>query len=147
MTVPGEAMRVIEIRGARPGEGPAMLEAWRLASAEPSVSDDLDSIDRLIAHDPGAAILAEADGRIVGTVIATWDGWRGGIWRLAVVPMWRRKGVGTRLVAAAEERLEGLGAPKVAALVLREHDHALGFWRALGYEPDDHVDRWVRSFR
>lgn len=89
----------------------------------------------------------EAGGRIVGNVIATWDGWRGGIWRVAVVPQWRRKGVGTRLVAAAEERLEGLGAPRVAALVLREHDHALGFWRALGYEPDERVDRWVNSLR
>lgn len=74
-------------------------------------------------------------------------GWRGGTWRVAVVPQWRRKGVGTRLVAVAEERLEGLGPPKVGALVLREQDHALGFWRALGYAPDARVDRWVRSFR
>ena len=42
---------------------------------------------------------------------------------------------------------KGLGAPKVAALVLREHDHTLAFWRALGYESDERVDRRVRSFR
>ena len=146
MTDRGERAPGLAIRTALPGDAPAILETWRLAFAEPSVSDDVESIDRLIAHDPGAAILAEADDDIVGTIIATWDGWRGGIWRLAVVPKWRRKGVGTRLLAAAEDRLGALGAPKVGALVLRDHDHSVGFWRAVGYTPDERVDRWVRSF-
>jgi ribosomal protein S18 acetylase RimI-like enzyme len=137
----------VVIRPARRDDAEAMVDAWRLASTEPSVSDDVVSLERLIAHDPGAALVADMEGRIVGTIIATWDGWRGGLWRLAVVPVWRRRGVGRRLVAAAEDRLQALGAPKIAALVLREHDQAVGFWRALGYEPDDRVDRWVRASR
>jgi ribosomal protein S18 acetylase RimI-like enzyme len=135
------------IREARAGEADAVLEAWTRAGAEPSISDDVGSIERLIAHDPGALLVAEAEGRIVGTVIATWDGWRGGIYRLAVTPEWRRARVATRLVDAAEERVRALGAPKVAALVLDAHDHAVAFWRARGYEPDDRLTRWVRTLR
>ena len=88
--------------------------------------------------------MAQQDDRIVGTVIASWDGWRGGLYRLAVTPKARRAGLATRLVEAAEERLRGLGAPKVAALVLREHLHAQAFWRATGYELDEGLDRWTK---
>jgi ribosomal protein S18 acetylase RimI-like enzyme len=135
------------IRAARPGEASAVLAVWRAAAAEPSISDDGESIERLIAHDPAALLLAVDAGRIVGTVIACWDGWRGSIYRLAVLPDWRRRSLGTRLVRAAEERLRALGAPKVAALVLREHGHAVSFWRSIGYEHDERVARWTRSFR
>jgi ribosomal protein S18 acetylase RimI-like enzyme len=134
----------VEIRPARSEDAEAMIEAWALAFAAPSVSDDVESIERLIARDPGAALLAVVDERVIGTVIATWDGWRGGLWRLAVLPEWRRRGVGTRLVAVAQERLAALGAPKIGALVLREHAHATGFWRAVGYELDERVERWTR---
>ena len=142
----GEAPRTrIEIRPARQREAQAVLAAWRDAGAAPSVSDDVASITRLIEHDPLALLVAEADGRIVGTVIATWDGWRGGIYRLAVAPEHRRLGIGRMLVEAAEARLSALGAPKISALVLHEHDHAMGFWRAIGYEHDDRIARWTRT--
>ena len=124
-----------------------MLALWAQAAAEPSISDDVESIERLLDHDPGALLLAVEGGRIVGTVIASWDGWRGGIYRLAVVPDRRRGGIATLLVGAAEERLRSLGAPKIAAIVLQGHDRAVSFWQAIGYEHDDRVARWTRSFR
>jgi ribosomal protein S18 acetylase RimI-like enzyme len=136
---------VIDIRPAMPPDAEAVLASWREAEAAPSASDDVTSIRRLIDHDPGALLVATSDGRIVGTVIATWDGWRGGIYRLAVAPDHRRRGLGRRLVAAAEERFRRVGAPKISALVLHEHDHAVGFWRAIGYEHDDRIARWTRT--
>ena len=64
---------------------------------------------------------------------------------------WCGNGGGRGSALSSSRRLrnasKGLGAPKVAALVLREHDHTLAFWRALGYESDERVDRRVRSFR
>jgi len=122
-----------------------VLALWAEAGAEPSISDDVDSIERLIGSDPDALLVAVAGNGIVGTAIATWDGWRGGIYRLAVRPAWRRRGIASMLVDASEERLRALGAPKVAALVLDAHDHAVGFWRARDYEPDERLTRWVRE--
>jgi ribosomal protein S18 acetylase RimI-like enzyme len=72
------------------------------------------------------------------------DGWRAGIYRLVVAREFRRAGLGSRLVDAAEVRVRELGAPKISALVLRDHDHAVGFWRAIGYELDERVERWTR---
>ncbi len=62
------------IRTALVGDLPAILELWRLADAEPGRTDNIESLAKLIAHDPDAVLVA-ADGReIVGAVIAAWDG-------------------------------------------------------------------------
>ena len=73
-------------RSAELDDVAAVLELWRAADAEPTHTDDTASLRRLIAHQPGALIVAEAGPRIVGTVIAGWDGWRGSVYRLVVTP-------------------------------------------------------------
>jgi ribosomal protein S18 acetylase RimI-like enzyme len=40
----------------------------------------------------------------VGTLVAAWDGWRGNMYRLAVLPEHRRAGIGRELVDAGYER-------------------------------------------
>ena len=129
----------VTIRAASTADGPGVLALWRDAGAEPSHTDDIDSLARLIAHDPGALIVAECDGRIVGSVVAGWDGWRGSIYRLAVAPSHRRQGLGRRLVAAAEERLAEAGAVRLQAIVVGSDARATAFWRSTGWERQ--VDR------
>jgi ribosomal protein S18 acetylase RimI-like enzyme len=72
-------------------DGVALLSLWREAETVPGHTGDLQSIDRLMRHDSNAVIVAGVDGRIVGSVIAGWDGWRGSIHRLAVAPSYRRQ--------------------------------------------------------
>ena len=74
--------------------------------------------------------MAEADGRIVGSVIAGWDGWRGSIYRLAVASDHRRRGLGQSLLRAAEDRLTALGARRLHAIVVESNDNAVAFWTA-----------------
>ena len=70
------------IRAARSGDLPAVLALWQQAQAEPSHTDNLASLQQLVAHDPGALLVADAGNHLVGSVIAAWDGWRGtGFWR------------------------------------------------------------------
>ncbi len=91
-----------------------MLELWTAADAEPSHTDDAVSLAALVAHDPAALVVAEEHGRIVGSVIAAWDGWRGSIYRLVVAPSHRRQGLARRLVGHAEDRLSEAGAGAAA---------------------------------
>jgi len=134
------------IRPAREDEVGEILALWRRADAVVSSTDDPASVLGLMRRDPGALLVAEVDGAIGGTLIASWDGWRGGMYRLAVLPELRRQGIARRLVREGEHRLVELGAKRIAVVVVREHDHAAGFWRALGYEHDHRVDRYARSF-
>ncbi len=77
----------------------SVLLLWADSDAEPTRTDDLESLQRLITHDPAALIVAEDDGRLVGSVIVGSDGWRGSVYRLAVAPPHRRRGLGRRLLA------------------------------------------------
>jgi ribosomal protein S18 acetylase RimI-like enzyme len=123
------------IRGGTQDDVDDVLGLWREAHAEPTHTDDGASIRRLIAHDPAALIIAtDNEGRVIGSVIATWDGWRGSIYRLVVAPSHRRRGLGGRLLAEAEERLRNADAVRVQAIVVETDAQACGFWRASGWE-------------
>jgi ribosomal protein S18 acetylase RimI-like enzyme len=153
----------VVVRPARRSEIPAVLALWREADAVPSISDDPASLRRLLDTSEDALLVAEtadnpepggpepdgpgAGGRLVGTIVAGWDGWRGNLYRLAVLPTARRRGIALRLVAEAERRLAEKGAIRLSALVMSEHDPAVALWLAAGYARDPRVGRFVRSLR
>jgi ribosomal protein S18 acetylase RimI-like enzyme len=122
-----------DIRPAAADDIPSVLDLWR-SSAAPTSTDSAAALERLLRRDPGALMVAEAGGEIVGTVIAGWDGWRGSVYRLAVAPAYRRGGLGGRLLHEAEHRLAGLGARRVHAIVVGDDARALAFWEATDWE-------------
>jgi ribosomal protein S18 acetylase RimI-like enzyme len=133
------------VRPGRLEEIPEVLGLWREAGSVPSVSDDPASLERLLATSEDALLVAEVDGRLAGTVIAGWDGWRANFYRLAVRPSARRRGIALRLVAEAERRLAAKGARRLSAIVMSEHDPAVALWLAAGYHHDTRVGRYVRT--
>jgi ribosomal protein S18 acetylase RimI-like enzyme len=133
---PGRYCRPVAptIRTASPADIPAVLALWQEARALPGRTDSADGLARLLARDPDALLVAEADGYLVGSVIAAFDGWRGSVYRLAVAPAQRRQGLARRLVAAAEQRLAALGAVRCQAVVVATDPQATAFWQASGWQ-------------
>ena len=89
--------------------------------------------------------MAEAGGRIVGTVIGGWDGWRAQIARLSTAAGWRRKGVARALVREIERRLYARGARRIYALVDRRSPPAIPFWEAYDYVANDNIVQYSRN--
>jgi ribosomal protein S18 acetylase RimI-like enzyme len=121
------------IRSATEADVPNVLSLWRRAATEPSATDDTAGIATLLRHDEDSLLVAIDDGQLVGAVIATWDGWRGSMYRLAVVPSHRRRSIGRELVAEGERRLREKGARRLHLIVASDQEPALAFWDASGY--------------
>jgi ribosomal protein S18 acetylase RimI-like enzyme len=136
----------VKVRSAGRDDVPAVLELWsRARSSGATTPDDEEVVARLLESDPGSLLVAEREGELVGTLIAAWDGWRGNMYRLAVVSEHRRRGIARSLVEAGERRLRELGAGRVTALVWRDDELASALWTAVGYEDDVGVARHARN--
>jgi ribosomal protein S18 acetylase RimI-like enzyme len=140
----------IGMRRGRPEDIGQVLELWERAGATPKPTDTPDGLAQLLASPQSLLLVAEVDGRLAGTVIGGWDGWRGNIYRLAVVPEHRRRGIASALMREVDAALAAMGARRITALVERDHPWAVGFWNALeraGYRYDPTMTRYVKSFQ
>ena len=135
-------MAAICIAGA--GDLPAILDLWKRAGTEPGHTDDIESLTKLITRDPGALLVAVEDETIAGSVIAAWDGWRGNMYRLAVLPEARRAGIASELVREGERRLAERGARRLSAVVLLDEPGAAAFWERAGYEHRREAGRFAK---
>ena len=137
-------MGKITIRPAEPGQAAEVLRFWREAAEGTSITDDTDGVRILIERDPGALLLALDETRVVGSVIAGFDGWRCHLYRLAVSPDRRREGIGSALLEAAHDRFAALGGRRTDAMVLEHNETGQLAWAAAGYAREDQWRRWVR---
>src|SRR5262245_1147471 len=133
------------IRAATTDDLSAILAVWRTSAYGASPTDDADAVAALLARDSGALVVALDAKRIIGSIIAGWDGWRGSLYRLAVLDEYRRTGVGALLVTEAERRLHALGARRIGALVEIDNDRGRAFWAAQGYAEADSQTRFVKD--
>jgi ribosomal protein S18 acetylase RimI-like enzyme len=134
------------IRLASAEEAPNVLDLWRRADSQPTVTDSETALRALLAHDPEALLLAVDGESVIGSLIAAWDGWRGSFYRLAVDPGRRRRGLGTALLREGERQLRARGAVRLTAIVAADESHAIGFWLSAGYEQQRLRERFVRVF-
>jgi len=140
----------VSIRRGRPEDIGQVLELWARAGASPTVTDTPEVLAQLLRSSQSILLLADVDGRLTGTVIGGWDGWRGNIYRLAVAPEYRRRGVASALMREVDAALLAMGARRITALVERDHPWAVGFWNALeraGYRYDPTMTRYVKNFQ
>src|SRR5881396_468768 len=139
--------RRILLRPCRARDVEKVLDLWRRAAAEPSVTDDPDALRRKLDRDRSLFVLAWDRSRLLGSLIGGWDGWRGHMYRLAVDRACRRRGIARRLVKNVEARLRRLGAVRIDGIVVKRNRAGRVFWRELGYREHAEVARYVKDLR
>lgn len=114
----------------------AILALWQAAglSIRPVGRDSREAFAKQLAGDTQTVIGLEMDGQLVGVVLATHDGRKGWINRLAVHPDYRRRGYAKQLLSEAERVLkEQHGLQIVAALVEAWNEASLELFQRAGY--------------
>jgi ribosomal protein S18 acetylase RimI-like enzyme len=135
----------MDLRRATPEDAAAIVALWRRSGASPSVTDDVEYIRRTTRHASAIFVLACSNDEVVGSLLGTFDGWRGNLYRLVVDPRYRRRGIGRRLVRAVEDVFRTLDVRRINALVEVDRPEAMQFWTAVGYPRDEHVVRHVAA--
>lgn len=119
-----------------PQDYPAVFELWRNAGPGIHVrrSDQPEEIVKKLERDPDLFLVAEIEGRVVGTVLGGFDGRRGMMYHLAVVSDQRQRGIATALMDELEQRLRAKGCIRYYLLVTPENETAIRFYEKRGWE-------------
>jgi ribosomal protein S18 acetylase RimI-like enzyme len=124
-----------------PSDYEQVFELWR--GIEKGVhlgrSDTLQEIGKKIARDPDLFLVAESGGAIVGAVMGGFDGRRGLIYHLAVVPSFRGRGIGSGLMDEVELRLRAKGCLKCYLLVTTDNTQVAEYYLRRGWQEMDQV--------
>lgn len=118
-----------------------VIALWRTVFGyETAHNDPALSLARKLAVGDGLLFVASsAQGTVVGTAMAGYDGHRGWLYSVAVSPTCRRTGLGTRLVTHAEAALATRGCVKVNLQLLASNEATAAFYRRLGYAVEPRV--------
>lgn len=116
-----------------------VIELWNHAGPGIHVrrSDAPEEIQKKLQRDPDLFLVAEADGRIIGSVMGGFDGRRGMVYHLAVEQSYRKQGLGKALMDELENRLRAKGCIKCYLLVAKDNANAIRFYEVSGWENMD----------
>ncbi len=102
------------------------------------------AIDKKLAAQDGLFFVALLDGRVIGTIMAGYDGHRGWLYSVAVHPEHRKRGIGSKLIARAERALTERGCLKINLQILQDNASVAAFYASLGYAVEPRVSMGKR---
>lgn len=126
----------VVIREFRIEDYDALLGLWNEAglSCRPKGRDRREKIEHELQEGKALFLVAECGGRMVGSIMATHDGRKGWLNRLAVAPSFRRRGLARDLTNRAECYLYEQGIEIIACLVEGWNTVSMQLCERLGYE-------------
>jgi ribosomal protein S18 acetylase RimI-like enzyme len=134
----------IRLRQIRIEEYENMIESWNKAGLQIKAKgrESKNSIRKELKFG-GASFIGAFDKskgeKLIGLVIANYDGRRGWINRIAVLPEYRREGVASALISKAEEFLRRKGAKVIAALIDKSNNPSRKLFEKHGYNMNEEI--------
>jgi len=136
----------LQIRPLREKELHAMTRVWELAGLpyRPTGRDSLESLQEQRKAYPDLFIGAFIDEALVGVAIASDDGRKGWINRLAVIPEERRHGIGTAMVEECERALRTRGRGVFSILIEGENQASEDLFLGMGYKLEEDIKYYAK---
>lgn len=98
-----------------------------------SVDDSREGVERFLKRNPITSVVAELDGRIVGSILCGHDGRRGCLYHVCVAKDHRRKGIGKAMVIHCMQTLKEEQINKVSLIAFTKNDIGNAFWKCMGW--------------
>lgn len=98
-----------------------------------SIDDSREGVSRFLKRNPTTSVVAEEDGKIVGSILCGHDGRRGCMYHVCVDREYRRRGIGKGMVVMAMEALKKEEISKVSLIAFTKNDVGNAFWNTIGW--------------
>lgn len=105
-----------------------------------ALDDSREDIVRFIGRNPTTSVVAKAGSRIVGTILCGSDGRQGALYHVCVAKEYRRRGIGTQMVAFCMHQLRYMGINKVSLIAFTTNEAGNAFWNKIGWTKKTNVN-------
>lgn len=133
-------MSELTVRPIEPDDYDVVISMWeKCFPHRRDYSKPAADLRRKLAHEDDMLLVGTLDEEVVATVMVGYDGHRGWIYYLAVHPDNRRKGLGRKMLLAAETRLKRRGCTKLNLQVLGENTQVIAFYERMGFAVEQRI--------
>tara|TARA_B100000029_G_scaffold511560_1_gene605947 strand:- start:1216 stop:1644 length:429 start_codon:yes stop_codon:yes gene_type:complete len=115
----------------------AVIKLWKTCKLVVPWNDPVKDIKRKMSIKDNLFIIGEINNKIVATAMAGYDGHRGYIYYLAVLPDLQKKGIGSSILSIIEKKLYKIICPKINLFVRNTNIKVKAFYKTNYYEKQD----------
>ena len=98
-----------------------------------SIDDSREGVERFLRRNPTTSVVAEEDGKIVGSILCGHDGRRGCLYHVCVHKDYRMRGIGKAMVGYAMNALKAEEISNVSLIAFTRNDIGNAFWNRIGW--------------
>ena len=131
-------MKKFIIREYQPKDEQQVIDLWFACKlVVPWNNPELD-IKRKLQVNPELFLVGEIENQIIASVMGGYEGHRGWINYLAVLPEYQKKGYAKEIMSAIEQKLKNIGCPKINLQIRSNNEAVIKFYESIGYF-DEHM--------
>lgn len=97
--------------------------------------DSKENISAFLLQNKNLSFVAVQNSQIIGAILGSYNCRMGWVYHLGVLPTFQHLGIGSRLIATAEQALTKAGAVKIMLTVRQDNLDVVPFYEKRGYVP------------
>jgi ribosomal protein S18 acetylase RimI-like enzyme len=122
----------------------AVVDLWHQCGLVVPPNDPVEDIQKKLEFQPELFFVALVDRQLVGSIMVGYEGHRGWINYLAVLPTCQERGYGRKLVDRAIAELRETGCLKINLHVRSANASVVEFYKHLGFEEEERISLGMR---
>ncbi len=129
-------MQNLLIRPYHPDDENDVIKLWDKCHLITRKNNPVRDIARKLMVNPEWFLIGAIEGKLVASCMVGYEGHRGWINYLAVLPAYRHRGIATLLIREAEKVLRAAGCSKINLQIRETNTDVIRFYKSIGFTKD-----------
>lgn len=129
--------KAVHIRTFSQNDRKPVISLWEACGLLSPWTDPDYDISAKILMQPEGFIVGVINGQLMASAMVEFDGQRGSVFNLAVLPEYQTAGFGKQMMQHVETILSRVGCPKLNIIVRNASPSVLAFYEAMGYQKEE----------